>query len=232
MARQTLVLIPGLLNTRRLFQRQIADLADIADVIAATPWKYDTLGEAAQAALDAAPERFALGGFSLGGYTCFEVLRRAPERVTRLALIDTQATPDTPEQAARRRGLIEQSKIGRFKGVQPSLLPSLVHRSRLDDPSVVQPIVEMAAEVGADGFIREQSMALGRPDSRRLLVEIKVPTLVLVGRQDLVTPPKQAETMAADISNSQLVVIEDAGHVTPLEKPAEVSAAMRRWLTQ
>jgi pimeloyl-ACP methyl ester carboxylesterase len=232
MNRQTLVLVPGLLNTRRLFERQIEDLADLVDVIVAEPWKHDSLGEAADAALDAAPERFSLGGFSLGGYTAFEILRRAPQRVTRLALIDTQATPDTPEQAARRRGFIEQSKIGRFRGVQPSLLPQILHRSRLADTPIIQPIVEMAQEVGADGFVREQTMALSRPDSRPLLVEIKVPTLVVVGRQDQVTPVARAHEMAADIINSRLVVIEEAGHMTPLEKPAEVSAALRRWLSQ
>jgi pimeloyl-ACP methyl ester carboxylesterase len=231
MSRQTLVLLPGLLNTRRLFERQIEDLADIADVIVGEPWRHDTLAAAAKAALDEAPERFALGGFSLGGYACFEILRRAPERVTRLALIDTQAIADTPEQSARRRGLIEQSRIGRFKGVQPSLLPSLVHPSRLGDPSIVQPIAEMAVEVGADGFRNEQTVAISRPDSRPLLVEIKVPTVVIVGRQDQVTPIARAHEMAADISHSHLVVIEDAGHMTPLEKPAEVSAALRRWLT-
>ena len=124
----------------------------------------------------------------MGGYVAFEILRRAPERVERLALMDTQATPDTPEATARRRGFIEQTKIGRFHGVQPSLLPQIVHRSRLDDQSVIQPIVEMAAEVGADGFCRSQAAMIARPDSRPLLVEIKQPTLVLVGRQDIATP--------------------------------------------
>lgn len=229
---QTLVLVPGLLNTRRLFERQIADLADLVDVTVAEPWRHDSLEVAAKAILEAVPERFALGGFSMGGYVCFEILRQAARRVERLALIDTQASPDSPEQSARRRSYIEQSKIGRFRGVPPSLLPTLVHPSRLGDPSIVQPIAEMSAEVGADGFRNEQTAALGRPDSRRLLVEIKVPTLVIVGRQDQVTPLRRAEEMAADIGNARLVVIEDAGHMTPLEKPAEVSAAMRRWLSQ
>jgi pimeloyl-ACP methyl ester carboxylesterase len=229
---QPLLLLPGLLNTRRLFDRQIADLTDAADVVVPELWHHDSIGAMAEAALEAAPDRFALGGFSMGGYVCFEILRRAPERVTHLALMDTQAVPDTPEASARRRGFIEQTKLGRFHGVQPSLLPQIVHRDRLGDQSVIQPIVEMAGEVGADGFCRSQVAMIARPDSRRLLVDIKVPTLVLVGRQDLATPLARAEEMAADISHSRLVVIEQCGHMGPLEKPAEVSAALRRWLTQ
>ena len=230
--RQPLVLLPGLLNTRRVYESQIADLADIADAIVPELWHYDSIGAMAQATLDAAPERFALGGFSMGGYVCFEILRRAPERVERLALMDTQAIPDTPEASTRRRGFIEQTRLGRFHGVQPSLLPTIVHRSRLNDQGVVQPIVEMAAEVGADGFCREQTAMIARPDSRPLLVEIDIPTVVIVGRQDQATPLARAREMATDIANARLVIIEECGHMAPLEKPAEVSAALRRWLTQ
>jgi pimeloyl-ACP methyl ester carboxylesterase len=227
-----LLLLPGLLNTRRLFEQQIADLAGVADVIVPELWHHDSIGAMAEAALKMAPERFALGGFSMGGYVCFEILRRAAGRVERLALMDTQATPDTPEASARRRGFIEQTRLGRFHGVQPSLLPQIVHREHLDDQSVIQPILEMAGEVGADGFCRSQTAMIARPDSRPILVEIKQPTLVLVGRQDLATPLERAEEMAADISHSQLVVLDRCGHMAPLEKPAEVTAALRRWLTQ
>lgn len=227
-----LVLLPGLLNTRRLYDRQIADLADLAEPIVPELWHHDSIGAMAEAALQMAPERFALAGFSMGGYVAFEILRRAPGRVERLALMDTQATPDTPEATARRRGFIEQTRLGRFHGVQPSLLPQIVHREHLDDQSVIQPILEMAAEVGADGFCREQTAMIARPDSRPLLVEIKQPTLVLVGRQDMATPLARAQEMAADIGHSQLVVLDKCGHMAPLEKPAEVSAALRRWLTQ
>jgi pimeloyl-ACP methyl ester carboxylesterase len=232
MARQTLVLLPGLLNTRRLFDRQIADLAGMADAVVPELWHHDSIGAMAEATLAAAPERFALGGFSMGGYVCFEILRRAPERVERLALMDTQATPDTPEATARRRGFIEQSKLGRFHGVQPSLLPTIVYRDHLGNQAIVQPILDMAAEVGADGFCREQTAMIARPDSRPLLVEIEVPTVVIVGRQDQATPLPRSQEMAADIANARLVIIEECGHMAPLEKPAEVSAALRRWLTQ
>ncbi len=232
MARPTLLMLPGLLNTRRLFERQIADLADIADVIVPELWHRDTMGAIAQDILDAAPPSFALLGFSMGGYVAFEMFRRAPERIERLALIDTQAAPDPPDTAARRRAFIEQTKLGRFHGVHSTLLPQIIHPSRLEDAAVTQPILDMAKEIGGDGFVREQQAILGRADSRLLLVEVEVPAVVIVGRQDLTTPVHQAEQMATDIANARLVVLEECGHVSPLERPAEVSAALRRWLTQ
>lgn len=232
MALQPLVLVPGLLNTRRLFERQIQDLADLADVTVPAIWHHDTVGAMAAAILATAPPRFALGGFSMGGYVSFEILRQAPERVERLALMDTQATPDTPEITTRRRGLMEQCKLGRFKGVQPSLLPGLVHPDHLKDTSITQPILDMAAEVGVEGFLNEQKANMARPDSRPLLVDIHVPTVVIVGREDQSTTLARATEMAADIPNAQLVVIEKCGHMSTLEHPDQVTAALRRWLTQ
>ena len=232
MARPTLLMLPGLLNTRRLFERQIADLADIVDVIVPELWHRDTMGAIAQDILDAAPPSFALLGFSMGGYVAFEMFRRAPDRIERLALIDTQAARDPPETAARRRAFIEQTKLGRFHGIHSTLLPQIIHPSRLEDAAVTQPILDMAKEIGGDGFVREQQAILGRADSRPLLVNIEVPAVVIVGRQDLTTPVHQAEQMATDIANARLVVLEECGHVSPLERPAEVSAALRRWLTQ
>jgi pimeloyl-ACP methyl ester carboxylesterase len=232
MARPTLVLLPGLLNTRRLFDHQTRDLADLADVIVVELHRHNSLAAMAESVLTAAPPNFCLGGFSMGGYVCFEILRRAASRVERLALIDTQATPDSPDVSARRRGFIEQTRLGKFHGVQPALLPMIVHRNRLNDPAVVQPILEMALEVGADGFVREQTAIMARPDSRPLLVDIEVPTVVIVGRQDQSTPLPRAQEMAADIANAQLVVIEECGHMSPLEKPAELTEALRKWLPQ
>jgi pimeloyl-ACP methyl ester carboxylesterase len=232
MARPTLVLLPGLLNTRRVYAAQIAALADAADIVVPELTAYDSMTAMAEAVLAAAPDRFALGGFSMGGYVAFEVLRRAPQRVERLALIDTQAGPDTPEATARRRGFIEQTKIGRFHGVQPSLLPSLVHPSRLQDTDVIQPILDMGREIGPEGFVREQKAIMSRPDSRPMLAGIYMPTLVICGRQDLAIPLPRAEEMATTIPDARLAVLEVCGHMAPLERPAEVSAALRRWLTQ
>ena len=232
MAPPTLLMLPGLLATRRVFQPQIEALSDIVDIVVPELWHHDSMAAMAEVALAQAPARFALAGFSMGGYVAFEILRRAAQRVERLALIDTQATPDASEATARRRGLIEQTKIGRFHGVQPSLLPMILHPSHIADPAIAQPILDMALEVGAEGFVNETRATMARPDSRPLLVDIEVPTVVIVGRQDLTTPLVRAEEMAADIADSRLVVLEDCGHMGPLERPAEVTAALRRWLTE
>ena len=227
-----LVLLPGLLNTRRVYEHQVEALQDIADITIPELWQDDTIGAMADAVLAAAPPRFALGGFSMGGYVAFEIFRRAPARIERIALIDTQAAPDSAETRTRRQAFIEQTRLGRFHGVHPTLLPQIIHPSRLQDAAVTQPILDMAKEIGGDGFVRQQQAILSRTDSRPLLVEIEVPAVVIVGRQDMATPLPRAQEMAADIANAQLVILEECGHVSPLERPAEVSAALRRWLTQ
>lgn len=232
MPRTPLVLLPGLLNTRRVFEHQAEALQDIAEIAIPELWHHETIAAMAEAVLEAAPPTFALGGFSMGGYVAFEVFRRAASRIERLALIDTQAAPDSPETRTRRQAFIEQTGLGRFHGVHPTLLPQIIHPSRLKDAAVVQPILDMAQEIGGEGFVRQQRAILGRPDSRPLLVEIEIPTAVIVGRQDLATPLPRAQEMAADIATAQLVVVEECGHVSPLERPAEVTAALRRWLTQ
>jgi pimeloyl-ACP methyl ester carboxylesterase len=232
MPRPTLVLLPGLLNTGRVFEHQIEALSDIADCIVPELWHHETIGAMAEATLALAPPTFALVGFSMGGYVAFEIMRRAAERVEKLALMDTQATPDSAESTQRRRALLDQTKIGRFHGVQRTLLPQLLHRRHINDAAITQPIFDMAQEIGADGFVREQRAIIDRADSRHLLVDIDIPTVVIVGRQDQVTPLPRSEEMAADIANSRLAVLEECGHMSPLEKPAEVAAALRRWLSQ
>ena len=144
------------------------------------------------------PERFALAGLSMGGYVCFEVLRRAPERVQRLALLDTKADPDSEAQTGRRRDLIALAERGQFKGVTPRLLPLLIHEARLEEAPLTELVImDMAEAVGKAGFLRQQQAIMGRPDSRPLLVRIACPTLVLCGRQDRLTPVEHHTAMAA-----------------------------------
>ncbi len=225
-----LVLVPGLLCTRALWEPQISELSAIADVSVADPAGHATLREIAGDLLAAAPERFALAGLSMGGYIAFEVLRQAPERVERVAFLDTSARPDTGEQAARRRGLIELAQKGNFKGVTPALLPLFLHPDRVDEMVLVNTISAMAEDVGKDGFLRQQAAIMGRPDSRPVLPNIDCPAVVVVGRQDALTPVDCAEEIAAGIPGAELVVIEDCGHLTTLEEPEQTNAALRRWL--
>jgi len=177
-----------------------------------------------------APPAFALAGLSMGGYVAFEIMRRAPGRVTRLALLDTSARPDTPERAQQRRDFIRLAQSGEFKGVTPRLLPQWVHPRRMTDPAFVAAVTSMTLRVGGDAFIRQQTAILGRPDSRPGLAHIRVPTLVLCGRQDTATPVEVAREIAADIEEARLVIVEECGHLATIEQPAEVNAALRAWL--
>jgi pimeloyl-ACP methyl ester carboxylesterase len=166
----------------------------------------------------------------MGGYAALEIMRQAPERVLRLALLDTSARADTPEQRSRRRGLIELAHKGQFKGVTPRLLPMLIHPDRLQDRALTEVVMAMAERVGRDAFLRQQKAILGRPDSRPELVRITCPTLVLCGRQDGLTPLALHEEMAAAIPGASLEIVEESGHLSPLERPNAVTAAMRGWL--
>jgi len=227
----TLVLIPGLLNDAELWARQVPMLDDLVDriVIPDTTAHEDIRDTAAQVLAETEGE-LAVAGLSMGGYVALEILRQAPQRVDRLALIDTSARQDSADQRRRRTGLIELADKGRFKGVTPRLLPLLVHESRLEDETVTRPIFDMAGRIGKDGFIRQQKAILSRADSRDLLGDIGVPTLVMCGREDQLTPLELSEEMAAAIPGADLRVIDACGHLPALERAEECGDAMRGWL--
>lgn len=228
--RVPLALLPGLLCDARLWAPQAEALSDLAEPRVADLTTQNDVGAMAESVLAAMPPRFALAGLSMGGYVAFEILRRAPERVLRLALLDTRADPDTPEQTARRRGLIELAEKGEFKGVTPRLLPLLIHEARLEDAPLVGTVMSMAEAVGKAAFLRQQQAIMGRPDSRPTLVKISCPTLVLCGRQDALTPVDKHTAMAAGIRDARLEVIEDCGHLSTVERPEAVNRALRAWL--
>jgi pimeloyl-ACP methyl ester carboxylesterase len=228
--RPALVLLPGLLCDAAIWAPQVAALADIAQIAVADLTRADSVAAMASAVLEAAPPAFALAGFSMGGYVAFEIMRRAPARVSRLALIATSARPDPPARAQLRRDLIALAERGDFKGVTPRLLPQWVHPDRMRDPEFVATVSAMTLRVGREAFVRQQTAILGRPDSRPGLSRIHVPTLVLCGRQDQATPVEASREIAADIDGARLVVVETCGHLAPLEQPAAVDAALRDWM--
>lgn len=225
-----LVLLPGLLCDEKLWAPQVEALSGLTQVQIADLTQHDTIEGMATAALANAPARFALAGLSMGGYVAQQIMRQAPERVGKLALLDTSARADSAEQTVRRRGLIELAQKGRFKGVTPRLLPLLIHADRLEDKKLTDIIMAMAEHVGMDGFLRQQKAIMGRPDGRADLAKIAVPTLVLCGRQDALTDLSLHEEIHAGVSGSRLVVVEECGHLSTLERPAEVNMAMREWL--
>lgn len=227
--RQDLVLLPGLACDARLFAPQTAALSDLAAPLVPN-LDAASVGEMAEAVLGAAPKRFALAGLSMGGYVAMEILRRAPSRVTRLALVSTTARPDTPEQTAMRRELIELARSARFAQVMPRLLPKLISVHRRDDAELKRLVVEMADAVGAEAFARQQTAILSRPDSRDDLDRVTVPTAIVCGDADELTPPDRHEEMAARIGGAVLTVIPRSGHLATLEAPEETAAALRAWL--
>ena len=229
-SRTPLLLLPGLLCDAALWQHQIETLADLAEITVADLTPADQAGSAAQGVLASAPDEFALAGLSMGGYIALEIMRQAPDRVARLALLDTSARPDTQEKMKFRQELIDLARMGQFKGVTPRLLPKLIHPERMADGKLVESILAMAERGGRDAFLRQQRLMMNRPDSRHDLALIHCPTVVVCGRQDGLTPLADSEEMAEKIARGKLVVIEDCGHLSTMERPRAVSAVLRYWL--
>ena len=228
--RQPLVLLPGLLCDHVLYEHQTKSLSDVAEPTVADLTGHDSIADMAAHVLTTAPPSFALAGLSMGGYVAQEIMRQAPERVQRLALLDTSARPDTPEQTKTRKGLLSLATRGRFKGVTPHILPMLIHTDRLEDDELTGPVMRMAEGVGQEAFVRQQTAIMGRIDSRPSLQEVTCPTVVICGREDVLTPPEMAAEIADGIAGAKLVIVEDCGHLSTLERPRTVSAVLRFWL--
>ena len=226
----SLVLLPGMLCDATLWMHQATYLADIAEPQVIDLTREDSVAGMATRVLNAAPDSFALAGLSMGGYVALEIMREAPERVSRLALLDTSARADTREQKRRRKMLIALAQSGKFKGVTPRLMPLLVHADRLGDAELCDAIMRMANRIGKDAFVRQETAILERPDGRHRLAEITCPTLLVFGRQDALTPLDYGEEMAAAIPRARLAVVEECGHLSTMERPHAVTALLRDWL--
>lgn len=224
-----LVLVPGLGCTERLFAPQVAALGS-PRIRFADHRRDDTMPAIARRLLEEAPPRFALAGLSMGGYVALEVLRQAPERVCRVALLDTG--PGADDAAARERRLrqIALAEGGKLDEVQEELWPRLVHPDRRDDRALRDVVEAMMADTGPEAFARQQRAIMGREDSRALLSQLEIPTLVLVGDADAPTPPHLAQEMADLVEWSSLVIVPDCGHLSTLERPEAVIHALKAWL--
>jgi pimeloyl-ACP methyl ester carboxylesterase len=227
-----LLLVPGLTCTARLYAPQVAALWPLAPLMIPDHRQDETVDAVARRILDNAPPRFSLAGLSMGGYIAFAMLRQAPERIARLALLDTSARADTPEQTASRRGQIEMTQNGRYGEIADLSMPRYVHRDRQGDAALTGIVRQMIAETGPEAFIRQLKAIMSRPDSRPMLGGVRCPTLVLVGDADVATPPELSQEIAAGIPGAKLVVVPDCAHLSTLERPDAVNAALAAWLTQ
>lgn len=225
-----LILLPGLLNDERLWAHQVAALSGQARVRVVSTAGHASLADTAREVLAVAGRRFAVAGLSMGGYVALELMRQAPDRVARLALVSTTAHPDTPEQGERRRAMIEMAEAGKLDRLVPTLLSGMVHPAHVDKPAVGGLFAAMAQTVGAQGFVRQQTAIMARPDSRPVLGAIACPTLVVVGADDRLTPPERARDLAGAIPGARLAVVGECGHLSAIEQPQAVSVALSLWL--
>ena len=207
-----IVLVPGLICTAEAFAPQILALWPFGPVTIASTLEGDSMAAIAANILATAPPRFA------------------PERVMKLALMDTTARPDAPEQTANRRARVARARNGDYEAMLDELFPALVHPSRQADTALADLNRRGGLVVGVEGFARQQEAIIARPDSRPTLGAIRQPTLVIVGDSDLLTPPELAREMATAITGAQLVVIPSCGHMSTCEQPDTVNAALIAWL--
>ncbi len=225
-----ILLVPGLNCTAEIYAHQVPALWQFGPVTIADHTEGNSMREIAAAILRDAPPKFALVGFSMGGYLAFEMLRQARGRVLKLALLDTSARPDTPEGAEKRRAAIALTEQGKFNLALAQSFPNAVHPDHVGNAALKALHVRMATANGGETYIRQQTAIIGRPDSRPELGAIEVPTLVVVGDKDAITVPDAAREMAAGFAEARLEVVTRAGHMALVEQHATVTAAMVEWL--
>lgn len=228
--RTPLLLVPGHLCDHALWAHQTRHLADVADMSVATMDGGPSVDAMARTILAKAPARFAMAGLSMGGYVALQIMRLAPQRVERLALLDTAAGGNTAASIERRRRHMGLIREGKFETVLDEFSQMVVPPARLSDDALMDEMRRMMRRIGPDLAHAQQQAMLDRDDMRPTLGRITCPTLVLCGRQDTLTPLAGHEEIAAGIPDARLVVIEDCGHMSPMERPEAVTAVMRYWL--
>jgi len=225
-----ILLVPGLVSSPRIFAPVIPAVWRYGPVTVANHIRDDNMAVIARRILAEAPPRFALAGHSMGGYIAFEIMRQARDRVAKLALINTQARPDTPEISERRRGQIARAKAGEFHAILDELFPLFVHPSRRDNADLRKLVHDMGDDIGADAFVRQQTAVISRADSRPTLAVISCPTLVLTSDEDRTIPNSLSAEIADGIRNAKLTIIADCGHLSQVEQPQATADALVEWL--
>ena len=225
-----LILLPGMMCDARLFGPQIEALSGRVPVMTFPLCRHDNVEEMAADILDNTPPEFALAGLSMGGIVAMEVLRQAPERITCLALMDTNPLAEKPEVKARRVPQIAAVRNGRLWHVmRDELKPNYL----ADGPrqgAILDLCMVMATDLGSDVFLRQSKALMDRSDQRAILSTYSGKTLVLCGKEDGLCPVERHQLMHDLLPNSALEIIDGAGHLPTLENPNETTAALIRWL--
>lgn len=225
-----LVLIPGMMCDARLFRPQIETLSGTCTIQLAPITAHDTVAELAAEILENAPPNFALAGLSMGGIVALEVIAQAPERVDRIALLDTNPRAELPTVKSAREPQIEKVLSGKLREVmRDEMKPNYLY----DGPNrqdILDLCMDMSESLGADVFVRQSRALQTRPDQQEMLKGINVPALVLCGEDDKPCPVERHELMHSLIPNSTLVIVEKAGHLSTLEQPEAVTNALIEWL--
>lgn len=225
-----IVFLPGMMCDARLFGAQINAFSGEFPVMCHPLVGHDTIEALASQILATSPERFALVGLSMGGIVAMEVLRQAPDRVERLALLDTNPLAEKDEVRAKRVPQIEAAINGELRRVmRDEMKPNYL----ADGPNlgaILDLCMAMATDLGPEIFVAQSHALAGRADQSVILEQYDRPTLVLCGREDGLCPVERHELMHSLFPNSELVIVENAGHLPTLEQPEETNAALKRWL--
>ncbi|WP_408008290.1 alpha/beta fold hydrolase [Pseudalkalibacillus sp. A8] len=230
MKKEPLLLLPGTLCDDRLWDHQLKNLADFSEVTVGDLTKDESIAGMAKSILNNAPEQFALAGLSLGGIVAMEVIRQEPERITKLALLDSNPYGPKPEQLKIWDNFITMIEGERFSEItKKHLLPNLIHPDRLNDKELTSVITDMSDQIGPHAYKRQLMAVKTRTDARDRLKDIQCPTLLLVGRDDCICPVELHEEMLDLIPNSQLVVVDHCGHLSSMERPEAVTHALQEW---
>ncbi|WP_422018466.1 alpha/beta fold hydrolase [Roseateles sp.] len=236
MAVTPLLLLPGLMNDARVWDPVLQALPPGRTVVVGRTHTADGVADLAASVLAQMPAgRFAVAGFSLGGYVTLELCHQARDRIAGVALLDTSARADTDDAKQNRQRMIDALVSGSASFTQTlgQFPAKLFHPAHAQDPALVALLEDMARSIGQAGFVRQQTAAMNRPDRRDVLKTLDVPALVLCGREDQTTPPERSEEMARLLAGDvELVLVPDAAHLTTLEQPAAVVAPFLRWLAR
>lgn len=232
MPRETLVMIPPMLGDARVFARQLQDMSRDHAVMVAPATRGERMEEIASQILTWAPSQFALLGMGLGGMVAMEVMRRAPDRITRIALIATSPLADTPDVAAGRETHIIAARAGRWEDVLQHEINSTWMAPTTDRVDLVRQLTAMGRDIGPEIYIRQVRALQRRKDQQAVVRKIRQPACVICGRHDGQYQLKRHEFMAELIPDATLEIIEDAGYLPTMEAPDAVTQALQRWMVQ